>query len=66
MEESATDRELRAMFEASYDQQGIDRSVIRSMLGRSPDERLANLEANINFILEARRGRNPHNPASTG
>ena len=66
MDESVTDRELRARSEVAYDPEGVDRSVIRSMLSLSPEERLASLEANIDFILEARRGRHSGNTAHSG
>jgi glycyl-tRNA synthetase beta subunit len=49
------DRQLRARLSAAYDEDGVDRSLIRACLDRTPDERLADLEASVEFLQSARR-----------
>ena len=39
------------------DEQGVDRAQIRALLRRPPEQRLAALQAMVDFIAEARRGR---------
>ena len=51
------DREPRPS-EQSYDEDGIDRSVIRWMLTLTADERLAVLEEMLETVASARRVRN--------
>lgn len=54
-EVSQLDRELRSQLDAAYDADGVDRSLIRRNLTRTPAERLAQLEANVAFLKTARR-----------
>jgi hypothetical protein len=56
------DDQLDSLTRSAYDENGIDRSMIRGMLARTPEERLQYLEAHVNFVLEARSGRHPGDP----
>jgi hypothetical protein len=51
---NGVDRELQERFERAYDENGVDRSLIRARLERTPEERLAELEENLNFVLTVR------------
>ncbi|MEZ4392400.1 MAG: hypothetical protein R3A48_15030 [Polyangiales bacterium] len=42
---------------SGVDEQGVDREQIRALLRRPPEQRLAALQAMVDFIAEARRGR---------
>ena len=53
------DRELQARLEAAYDEQGVDRSLIRACLAQSPAQRLADLEAQLRFFERVRRVSEP-------
>lgn len=39
------------------DERGVDRAQIRAQLRKTPEQRLAALQAMVDFIVEARRGR---------
>lgn len=49
------DTELKARLEAAYDENGVDRSLIRSSLAKTPVERLRALEDLLNGLATARR-----------
>lgn len=51
----STDRELQRRFEEAYDENGVDRSLIRSNLRLTPSERLANLESFLQDVAQVRR-----------
>lgn len=56
---SDVDQELQARLEAAYDEQGVDRSLIRACLAQSPAQRLADLEAQLRFFDSVRRVNEP-------
>ena len=56
---SDVDQELQARLDAAYDEQGVDRSLIRACLAQSPSERLADLEAQLRFFERVRRVSEP-------
>lgn len=49
------DRDLQRRFEDAYDENGVDRSLIRANLALTPSERLANLEAFLRDLARVRR-----------
>jgi hypothetical protein len=53
--ETATERELRERFEASYDENGVDRSLIRWSLAQSVTERVRAIEETLNALETLRR-----------
>ena len=53
------DRELKRRLADAYDENGVDRSLIRWCLRQTPAQRLANLEATLNLAASARRVAEP-------
>lgn len=53
------DKELQARLDAAYDEQGVDRNLIRACLAQSPAQRLADLEAQLRFFERVRRVSEP-------
>ena len=53
--DSETDRELRERFEAAYDENGVDRSLIRWNLTQTPTDRVRALENTLNALATTRR-----------
>lgn len=51
----SVDEELERRFEEAYDDQGVDRSLIRANLRLTPRERLENLEAFLRDLSQVRR-----------
>jgi hypothetical protein len=51
------DAELDARFDAAYDEDGVDRSLIRSSLAKTPTERVRELEDLLNALTTVRRVR---------
>ena len=51
----AIDQELDSRWAAAYDEDGVDRSLIRQALAQTPTERLATLEEYLETIARARR-----------
>lgn len=47
--------DLRARLEAAYDEDGVDRSLIRSSLAKTPTERVRELEDLLNALATVRR-----------
>lgn len=47
--------ELEAAPEAAYDSAGVDRSLIRWMLGLTPAERLRHVQGTIDLVRRAKR-----------
>jgi hypothetical protein len=53
--EEVVERDLAVRFEASYDRNGVDRSLIRYNLTKSPTERVRAVEATLNALGRLRR-----------
>gem|GEM_PF-1943839 len=53
--ETEIDRELRERFEAAYDENGVDRSLIRWCLAQSVTDRVRALEETLNALETVRR-----------
>ena len=53
------DLELEQRFAAAYDENGVDRSLIRYSLSVSPLERLPGMEETLNALAAARRVTHP-------
>lgn len=53
------ENELQERLEAAYDENGVDRSLIRENLALSPDERLAQLERFLEDLASVRRVTTP-------
>ncbi|RLB53155.1 MAG: hypothetical protein DRJ42_12725 [Deltaproteobacteria bacterium] len=47
--------ELAARLEAAYDADGVDRTLIRASLAKTPTERVVELEDLLNTLATARR-----------
>lgn len=56
---SDVEQELQARVDAAYDENGVDRSLIRASLAQSPAQRLADLEAQLRFLENVRRVSEP-------
>ena len=56
---SNVEQELQARLSAAYDEQGVDRSLIRACLAQSPAQRLTDLEAQLRFFESVRRVSEP-------
>lgn len=54
-EQTSVDRELAEMFEAAYDENGVDRSLIRWSLSLTPTERVRSVEETLNALATLRR-----------
>jgi hypothetical protein len=52
---SAIDRELAQRFCDAYDEDGVDRSLIRFCLSLSPTERVKSVEETLNALATVRR-----------
>jgi len=55
----SVERELDERVKAAYDENGVDRSLIRAHLALSPAERLARLERLLEDLASVRRAVNP-------
>lgn len=51
----SVEQELQRRFDAAYDENGVDRSLIRANLCLTPSERLANLESLLKDVARVRR-----------
>jgi len=52
---STIDADLERRFRAAYDENGVDRSLIRWNLSLTPTERVRSLEATLNALATLRR-----------
>lgn len=55
---SSVEAELEQRFAEAYDENGVDRTLVRACLNQTPAERLASLEATLNFAANVRRAPN--------
>ena len=53
------EEELARRFEEAYDENGVDRSLIRSTLARTPTERVMAVEETLNGLAQVRRIEEP-------
>ncbi len=51
----SVEQELQRRFDEAYDDNGVDRSLIRSNLALTPTQRLENLENLLNDLATVRR-----------
>jgi hypothetical protein len=54
-DQSAIDRELEERFRDAYDEDGVDRSLIRWSLSLTPTERVMAVEETLNALATVRR-----------
>lgn len=52
---TALEREIEERFRAAYDENGVDRSLIRWSLARTPTERVMGVEETLNALSTVRR-----------
>lgn len=58
-DETALERELRERFDAAYDKNGVDRSLIRYHLAQSVTERVRAVEETLSALETVRRIERP-------
>lgn len=59
VQETAIEREIEERFREAYDENGVDRSLIRWSLTQTPTERVMGVEETLNALATVRRISSP-------